>query len=241
MPESDPTLHDAQARGGPPRRLKFLRRFFKGHQELRIGWMILDALTVLVLIALGVAAKPAYRDDAGFRAAIVPLLIQRGQCELAEKSLRVVMGPADGPMVKLELLRVLCSRPSVEHVVEAQRIFADLIAAHADDASLAALLILGDAPLGLVEGEPLPDLPKWLESQPKPPPCTTCWRCTRHCGPTRSRPLTFMNWRPSGFWPAIRRCSELGCSATNKLKWPSPCWKWRPKPAQTPTFPASMP
>ena len=133
---------------------------------------LLEQLEVMVRLAPQAVAlsahaslPPAYRDDAEFRAVIVPLLIQRGQSELAEKSLRVVMGPADGPKVKLELLRVLCSRPSAANVAEAQRIFAHLIANHADEEALAALLILGDAPVGLIEGEPLPDLPKWLESQ----------------------------------------------------------------------------
>ena len=272
LPETAPPPPEAQARLGLLSRVKFLRRIFKRRQELRVGWMILDALTVIVLIALGFAAKPAYRafredqirrnfeaaksaalredwgtardkarsvllargqdfetyriwaravcklnspsaymaaaevysdpratrgdmleqlevmvrqapqavalnahaclppiyrDEADFRAVIVPLLIQRGQSELAEKSLRAVMSSEDGPKVKLELLRVLCSRSSVEHVVEAQRVFADLIATHADEQALTALLILGEVPLGLVEGDPLPDLPEWLKHQPK--------------------------------------------------------------------------
>ena len=272
LPDSDVPLQEPPVTEIPERPVGFMGRILRQHQELRIGWIILDAVTVIVLIALGFAAKPAYRafredrirrnfeaaktaasqedwntardkarsvllargqdfeayriwtraicklnsptaymaaaevysdsratredmleqlevlvglapqavalsahaslppvyrDDAEFRAVIVPLLIQRGQSELAEKSLRVVMSPQDGPKVKLELLRVLCSRPSVEHVVEAQRIFADLIATHADEQALTALLILGEVPLGLVEGDPLPDLPEWLKSQPK--------------------------------------------------------------------------
>ncbi|MEI6606926.1 MAG: hypothetical protein WCP35_16570, partial [Verrucomicrobiota bacterium] len=114
------------------------------------------------------ASLPAiFRDQAIFCATIVPLLIQRGQIDLAENSLRESMQPHDGPKVKLEWLRVLCNRPTPERVAEAQRVFADLLATHADEQALAALLILGDTPGALVEGGALPDLPEWLDHQPK--------------------------------------------------------------------------
>jgi len=134
---------------------------------------LLEALEVMGLQAPQVVALSAHaslpeplRNQAVFRAAIVPLLIQRGQIELAENCLREVAQPDDGPKVGLALLRVLCCRPTPGHIVEARRIFADLIATHADEQALAALLILGDAPGGLIEGVPLPDLPQWLTSQP---------------------------------------------------------------------------
>jgi len=135
---------------------------------------LLEALQVMALQAPQAVALSAYsslpepfRNQADFRAALVPLLLQRGQIDLAEKCLREVAQPTDGPKVKLELLRALCSRPQPERVAEARRIFADLIVAKADDEALAALLILGDVPGGLADGEPLPDLPLWLKNQPK--------------------------------------------------------------------------
>lgn len=135
---------------------------------------LLEALQVMALQAPQAVALSAYaclpeqfRDQAAFRAAIVPLLIQRGQIDLAERCLREVAQPNDEPKVKLELLRALCSRPKPERVAEARRIFADLVAAKADDEALAALPLLGDVPGGLAEGEPLPALPEWLKNQPK--------------------------------------------------------------------------
>ncbi len=135
---------------------------------------LLESLRIMALqapqaVALSAYASlpPQFCDQASFRAAIVPLLIQRGQIDLAEKSLREVIAPTDEPSVHLELLRTLCSRPQTTRVGEARRIFAELIAAKADEAALAALLILGDTPGGLAPGEPLPDLPKWLKDQPK--------------------------------------------------------------------------
>ena len=135
---------------------------------------LLEALEVMALQAPHAVALSAYaclpevfRNQAAFRAAIVPLLLQRGQLDLAEKCLREVAQPTDGPKVRLALLRTLCSRPQPARVAEARQIFADLVAAKADDEALAALLILGDAPGGLAEDAPLPALPEWLKNQPK--------------------------------------------------------------------------
>ena len=135
---------------------------------------LLEALELMALQAPQAVALSAYaslpetfRNQAAFRAALVPLLLLRGQTELAETCLREVAQPGDGPKVKLELLRVLCNRPTPQRVAEARRIFADLLAAKADTEALAALLILGDVPAGLAEGEPLPDLPAWLKTQPQ--------------------------------------------------------------------------
>ena len=135
---------------------------------------LLEALEVMALQAPQAVALSAYAslpgpflNQAAFRAALVPLLIQRGQIELAENCLREVAQPDDGPKVRLELLRTLCSRPTPERVSEARRIFARLIAARADNEALAALLLLGEVAGGLAEGEPLPDLPTWLKNQPQ--------------------------------------------------------------------------
>ena len=135
---------------------------------------LLEALEVMGHQAPQAVAFSAYaclpeefRNQAEFRAAIVPLLIRRGQVELAESCLREVAQPDDDPKVKLELVRVLCCRPTPARVAEARRIFADLVAANADEESLAALVILSDAPGGLAEGDPLPVLPEWLRNQPK--------------------------------------------------------------------------
>jgi hypothetical protein len=127
--------------------------------------LALQAPQALALRAFG-SLPNELRDQASFRAAITPLLVRRGDLELAENQLREVAQPRDEPTVRLELLRVLVSQPEVGRVAEAREIFASLIADKADEAALAALLLLGDAPGGLVAGAPLPDLPAWLNDQP---------------------------------------------------------------------------
>jgi hypothetical protein len=134
----------------------------------------LEALRVMVLQAPQAVALSAYdilpkelRDQASFRAAIIPLLIQRGEIDVAERGLREVAQPGDEPKVQLEILRTLCSRPQAARVAEARRIFAELLVGKADEEALAALLILGDTPGGLAAGKPLPDLTEWLKCQPK--------------------------------------------------------------------------
>ena len=133
-----------------------------------------EALQVLALQAPQAVALSAYaslpekqRKEPGFLAALSPLLIQRGEIALAEKGLREAAQTANSPTVQLELLRALCCRPDAARVTEARQIFADLITAHADDAALKALLILGEMPGGLAPGAPLPNLPQWLKDQPK--------------------------------------------------------------------------
>jgi hypothetical protein len=134
----------------------------------------LETLQTLAVQAPHAMALRAYanlptdlRGQADFRAAITPLLVRRGEGALAEKNLRTVLGPSDGPKVRLELLRTLCDRPDVWRMAEARRIFADLIAANADKEALAGLLLLGDIPHALAPGLALPDLPTWLRSQPQ--------------------------------------------------------------------------
>jgi hypothetical protein len=107
------------------------------------------------------------RQQAAFRAAITPLLVLRGEVAYAEKRLREVLQPTDGPTIRLELLRTLCRRPDIWRMAEARRIFADMIAAKADTEALAALLLLGNVPNALAPGLALPDLPTWLKGQPK--------------------------------------------------------------------------
>ena len=134
----------------------------------------LETLRTLTLQAPQALALRAFaslpeelRKQAVFRAAITPLLVQRGQAGLAEKRLREALRPGDPPKVRLELLRTLCLHPDVWSMAEARRIFAELIAAKADDEALAALLLLGEIPRALAPGWALPDLPAWLKSQPK--------------------------------------------------------------------------
>ena len=128
--------------------------------------MALQAPQALALSAYA-SLTEELRGQASFRAAITPLLILRGQFEFAEKGLREVARPTDEPKVRLALLRTLCCRPEPGRVTEARQIFADLIAARADEEALAALLVLGETPGGMAPGEPLPDLPSWLKNQPK--------------------------------------------------------------------------
>ena len=113
---------------------------------------------------------PELRDEAAFRAALVPLLIQRGQFGIAENCLREVAKPTDEPLVQVELLRALCSRPTPGRLAESRRILAELIASKADDEALAALRILGETPDGLAPDPALPDLPEWLAKLPKASP-----------------------------------------------------------------------
>ena len=134
----------------------------------------LEALRVVVAQAPQALALDIYKNlspeftaQAAFRAAVVPLRIQRGESELAEKELREVVRPGDGPDVHLELLRVLCSRQTPERVAEARQIFSELVAANAIDQALEALPLLGSVTGGLASSEPLPDLPTWLSHQPK--------------------------------------------------------------------------
>lgn len=134
----------------------------------------LEAVQVMALQAPQAVALSAYsslpaelRDQAEFRAAITPLLVGRGEVDVAEKGLREVIQPTDPPAVRLELLRVLCARPQPARVTEARGIFAELIRGGGDQAALAALLILGETPGGLAPGAPLPDLPAWLRDEPK--------------------------------------------------------------------------
>jgi hypothetical protein len=134
----------------------------------------LEALQVMALQAPQALVFSAYaslseaeRMQASFRAAITPMLVQRGESEAAETRLREVLQATDEPRVRLELLRTLCSRPTPGRVAEARRIFAGLIASHASAETLSALLLLGDTPGGLAPGAPLPDLPAWLENQPQ--------------------------------------------------------------------------
>ena len=139
----------------------------------------LEMLHVLVFQAPEALAMGAYsslpkdlRAQASFRAAITPLLIRQGQIDLAENLLRQVAQPRDEPIVRLELLRTLCSDRKLDRMMEAKRvmeareIFAGLIADKADAEALAALPLLAEAPGGLVAGDPLPDLPAWLRNQP---------------------------------------------------------------------------
>jgi hypothetical protein len=137
----------------------------------------LETLQVLALQAPQAMAMQAFvnlppdlRLDASFRAAITPLLIKQGALDIAEQQLRQVSTLQDPPAVRLELLRVLVSRPEVGRVAEAREIFASLIGEKADEAALAALLLLGDVPGALVKGPPLPDLSAWLDSQPRATP-----------------------------------------------------------------------
>ena len=108
----------------------------------------MDALRYIVLQAPQAVALDLYNNLPGdisaqesFRAAMVPLFLQRGAIEVAEKGMREVATPTAGPDVQLELLRTLCCRPGPGRLAEARRIFADLVAAKADGEALDALLL----------------------------------------------------------------------------------------------------
>jgi tetratricopeptide (TPR) repeat protein len=120
-------------------------------------------------VALGAFASlpPEQMNQPAFRAAISPLYVKRGSVEIAELGLREVMGEDNPPVLLLELLRVLCARPTEARVTEAREILAELIRRSAVAEALEGLLILADAPGGLAAGGPLPDLPVWVDAQPQ--------------------------------------------------------------------------
>jgi hypothetical protein len=135
----------------------------------------LETLRVLALQAPQALALGAFgslseenRKSPDFRAAITPLLILRGETELAEKGLREVLGENPSPAVTLELIRTICARPDAARVEEARGLFAKLIAHDASREALEALLLLGNTPGGLAPGAPLPkELQAWVSRQPK--------------------------------------------------------------------------
>lgn len=134
----------------------------------------LEALRLLVVEAPQAVTLDLYNNlpkeltaQASFRAAITPLLVKRGEIESAESQLREVMQASDGPDARLELLRLLCQRPSPQRLAEARRIFADLVAGNANEQALAALPLLGAVAGGLAPAPPLPDLQAWLKQQPQ--------------------------------------------------------------------------
>ena len=135
---------------------------------------LLETLQMMAIQAPQAVALSAYASlpppllaQADFRAAITPLLVQRGELTLAEANLREVVQATDAPKVRLEWLRVLCCRPDASRLGEARRVLADLINDKAVTEALAGLLLLGEIPGGLAAGEPLTDLPTWLNHQPQ--------------------------------------------------------------------------
>ncbi|MCX6877913.1 MAG: hypothetical protein NTW21_29480 [Verrucomicrobia bacterium] len=157
---------------GEPRAYMAAAQFFNDPRATRDD--LLEALRLMALQAPHAMVLGAYgnlpenlRDQAPFRAAIIPLFIQRGEIAAAERGLREVASPTNEPEVRLEVLRTLCSRQDAGRVTQARGIFAELITAHADAQALAALRILGDVPGGLAPGITLPDLPAWLKDQPQ--------------------------------------------------------------------------
>jgi hypothetical protein len=136
-------------------------------ERLEVFRMIVSQAPQAVVLAVYYQLPKEVSEQPSFRAAIIPLLIQRGEIDLAERGLREVALPMAAPDVQLEVLRTLCSRPGVQRIAEARRIFAQLVAANAGDEALAALLLLGSVPGALAPGEPLPDVTAWLQQQPK--------------------------------------------------------------------------
>ena len=162
----------ASGKLGEPRAYMAAAQFFNDPRATRDD--LLEALRQMAPKAPQAMVLAAYdklpknlRAEAPFRAAIIPLLVQRGEIAAAERGLGEVASPTHEPEVRLELLRTLCSRPDAGRVAQARGIFAELIAAHADAQALAALCILGDSTRGLASGSTLPDLPAWLKNQPQ--------------------------------------------------------------------------
>ncbi len=119
-----------------------------------------------VAFALFASLPPKVQAETAVRVAIVPLLSQRGELDMVEKMLRDAPELATDPAARLELLRVLCTRPAAPQVAEAREIFAKLLSEGCSKQALEGLLILGDAPGGLAPGEPFSKLVEWVEAQP---------------------------------------------------------------------------
>jgi thioredoxin-like negative regulator of GroEL len=133
----------------------------------------LDSLEVMVRQAPQAVALGAFgslteeeRQSTEVRAIIAPLFVGRGEVELAEKMLRAAPELESNADARLELLRVLCTVPTVERVAEAREIFAALVGEDTSKPALDALIILGEAPGGLAAGSPLPNLKEWVAGQP---------------------------------------------------------------------------
>ena len=131
------------------------------------------ALRVLALQAPQAVAFSAYamlseedRKSSEALAALAPLLVHRGETVVVENVLRNTPLQAD-PHIRLELVRVLCARPTEDRLAEARRILADLIADNASEPALEALLLIGSVPGGLAQSAPLPKLPEWVALQPQ--------------------------------------------------------------------------
>jgi hypothetical protein len=157
---------------GEPQAYMVAAQFFGDPRATRDD--LLEALRMMVPKAPHALVLRAYdglpknlRDEAVFRAAIVPLLIRRGEIAAAERALREVMRPDEAPEVRLELLRTLCSRPDARRVAQARGILAGLIAQDDDTQALDAMLILGGIPGGLAPELSLPAFPVWLMTQPQ--------------------------------------------------------------------------
>lgn len=162
----------ACAKLGEPRAYMAAAQFFGDPRATRDD--LLEALRLMVPKAPQAMVLSAYgklpenlRGEAVFRAAIIPLFIRRGEVATAEQGWRELASPTHEPVVLLEQLRTLCSRPDTARVAQARGILAELIAKHADTQALTALVILGDIPNGLGPGITLPDLPDWLNHQPQ--------------------------------------------------------------------------
>lgn len=133
----------------------------------------LDALKVMARQAPHAVALGAFsslteeeRQLTEVRAIIAPLFVERGELALAEKMLRAAPELESNADARLELLRVLCTVPTVERVAEAREIFAALVDEGASKVALEALVILGETSGGLAAGSPLPDLKEWVAGQP---------------------------------------------------------------------------
>lgn len=123
-----------------------------------------DAPQAVALSAFASLA-PELRGDIRFRAAVVPLLLHRGDLGAAEGLLRESPDLLKSSDAKLQLVRVLCGYPTPERVAEARKILADLISTNQPQ-GLDAMIALGNVQGGLDSGDPLPDLPSWVNSQP---------------------------------------------------------------------------
>lgn len=119
-------------------------------------------------LALGAYAylneKTSLRDNPDLRAAITPFWVKRGQPEIAEKGLREMMPATPSHRFRLALIRSISAQPFDQaRIADARQQFAALIRENGGDEALEALELLGNAPGGLAPGEPLPNLPGWVD------------------------------------------------------------------------------
>lgn len=136
------------------------------HRREALRIMALQAPEAITFRAWA-SLDPEIRGSLGYRAAVAPMLTRRGAGAIVVRELGDAPDLESDFDARLELIRALTSRPTDDNLAEARERFAALIEDGAGTEALEALLILGETPGGLAKGTPLPDLRRWVTSEPE--------------------------------------------------------------------------